>query len=299
MNRNSFINEYVSLNRKFEVKFFPVVKKAIHKKVQATIARLREGGYHSATNYLHTDLHNPAMTEAITQLYKIVGLKHAQVNYSRLLHDSRKRKWIDLHLQTKGFGFNSKWIDFILNYLKRHLVDKVTIQINATTRDALLRALSIMQFEGLSVDGAILKLEEWPYEEFQAARIVRTEVNRAANTGAMAQADTSNWQQLKEWIAIHDNRTRGNPLTGAKDHANHWSLDGVKIDEGDVFVDPRNGDRLEFPGDPKASAESTINCRCSVAYTFKRDRNGNLIPKRKSTVVLYPNQTSRPQIVTI
>lgn len=281
------------------MQFMPIVRKTIHLKTKSVIHHLQSGGYDSARNYLHTDLTNPEMTNVIIDLYKTVGRKHAQLNYSRLLHETRRRKYIDLELQTKGFGFNAVWVDFIVNYLKRHLLDKVTIQINATTRDALIRVLSIMQFEGLGVDAAVQRLDNWPYEEFQAARIVRTEVNRAANTGSKAQSETSQWQQVKEWIAIHDNRTRGNPISGAKDHANHWALDKITIDENDVFIDPRNGDRLDFPGDPNASAESTINCRCSVAYTFKRDQNGNLIPKRQSTVVLYPNQIIRPQTITI
>lgn len=297
MNRADFINQYTRVNRQFEVKFFPVVKKAIHFKVEQVIHELKQGGYDRAINHLHTDLVNPAMTEAITKLYKIVGLKHAQLNYSRLLQD--RRKSLPFNVQIKGFGFNIEWVTFILSYLKRHLLDNITIKINDTTREALLKTLAIMQMDGLGIDGAVQKLENWPYEEFQAARIVRTEVNRAANTGSKAQAETDPYQQVKEWIAIHNNRTRGNPVTGRKDHANHWELDGIKIDENDVFIDPRNGDRLDHPGDPNASAESTINCRCTVAYTYKRDSQGNLIPKRKTTAVIYPNQIVRPHTITI
>lgn len=290
MNRNNFIEEYTRINRAFELKAFPVVKKAIHAKVVTVQHKLKTGGYDAAINYLHMDLTNPAMAEIMTKLYLVVGKKHAQLNYVRLKADR----------QQKGFGFNQAWADFIISYLKRHLLDKITIQINTTTRDALLRALTAMQLEGLGVDGAVEKLDEWKYEEYQAARIVRTEVNRAANTGATAQAETDDFQQVKEWVAIHDNRTRGNPLTGQKDHANHWALDKITIDEGDVFVDPRNGDRLKFPGDPAGSAASTINCRCTVVYTYKRDKNGNLIPKRKTTTVLYPNQIPRNNpVITI
>lgn len=288
MNRTNFITQYASVNRRLEEKFYPVVRKAIHAKVAHVQAKLKEGGVDAARNYLQTDLLNPAMTEIIIQLYTIVGKKHAQLNYSRLRHDRQK-----------GFGFNLDWVNFILSYLKRHLLDKVTIEINNTTRNALLTALSIMVNEGLSVDGMVDRLEDWKYEQYQAARIVRTEVNRAANTGSKAQAETDPYQQVKEWIAIHDNRTRGNPINGRKDHANHWALDGIKIDEHDVFIDPRNGDRLDHPGDPNASAESTINCRCTVAYTYKRDSQGNLIPKRKTTTVIYPNQIVRPHTITI
>ena len=296
MNRNQFIEQYTRVNRRYEDMYLKPVQKAIHAKVSAVVSKLREDGVQAAQAYLNLDFQNEHMTKVITDLYKTVGLKHARLNYSRLLPESRGRKFVNISMQTKGFGFNKEWADFIESFLKRFLLDKITIEISNTTRDALLRALSIMTTQGLSVDLMIEQLQDWPYERYQAARIVRTEVNRASNVGATAQQETSEYQQLKEWIAVHDNRTRGvNP----KDHASHIGLDGVKIDSEDVFIDPRNNDRLRFPGDPLGSAESTINCRCAVGYEFKRDINGNLIPKRRSTTVLYPNQNRPRRVVTI
>ncbi|RDJ93569.1 hypothetical protein B4Q13_21035, partial [Lacticaseibacillus rhamnosus] len=103
-------------------------------------------------------------------------------------------------------------------------------------------------------------------------------------------------EQMKEWISAHDRRVRG---VDPKDHASHIGLDGIRINAGDLFEDPRNGDLLDHPGDPKASAASTINCRCSVAYTAKRDDNGNLIPKRQTTTVIFPRQIINRPTITI
>jgi hypothetical protein len=71
------------------------------------------------------------------------------------------------------------------------------------------------------------------------------------------------------------------------------------IDFEDVFIDPRNGDRLKSPGDPTASASSTINCRCQLTLKPKEDARGRLIPKRRSTVVIYPNQNRTQRTVLI
>jgi len=276
MKRSELIAQYVRVNRKFELLYLPKVRKALHFKVQAVINDLKEGGYNQAFTNLSVDVSNEKLHDIIRTLYKTVGLKHAQLTYRRLQIDVKK-----------GFGFNLEWTRFILDYLSRFLIEKITFEVSRTTRDALMKALTKGTVEGLGIDGMINELENWPFERYQAARIVRTEVNRASNVGNAAQESTSEYEQQKTWVSVVDNRTRG---AKPSEHANHIELNGVTIDSGDEFTDVRNGDRLQFPGDPKASAASTINCRCQAVYVNKRDNNGELIPKRKTTVVIYPGQ---------
>ena len=299
MTRLQQIKEFERVNRRFEKKFMPKVKRAIHSQVKPVIRILREDGFSAARSYLLKNVGNEEIAKVIRELYRSVGSKWAQITYSRLLPETRGQKFNSLTLQQKGFGFNYLWTQFILDYLKQFLLDKITFRIAETTRDALLRTLAISVASGMSIDQTVDQLEDWPYERFQAARIVRTETNRAANVGSTAQAETSKYEQQKEWQSANDNRVRGNPVNGKKDHADHWSLDGTKIDADDVFHDLRNGDQLRFPGDPNASAASVINCRCAVSYTFKRDGNGNLIPKRRTTSVIFPGQARQRQVITI
>lgn len=299
MTKRQQIAQFERMNRRFEKKFMPKVQKAIHSQVRPVISRLRDGGFTSARSYLNNNIGNDELPKVIRELYRSVGTRWAQITYSQLLPETRGQKFIRTIFQKKGFGFNYEWTIFILEYLRQFLLDKITFRIAETTRDALLRTLSVATSMGWSIDQTVDHLKQWPYERFQAARIVRTETNRAANVGSTAQAETSKYEQQKEWMSADDNRVRGNPVTGRKDHADHWSLDGIKIDAGDVFHDLRSGDRLRFPGDPNASAATTVNCRCKVSYTFKRDQNGQLIPKRQSTSVIFPGQTRRPRTVTI
>lgn len=317
MTRLQQIQQFERINRKFEVRFMPKVQAAIHAKVKIVINLLKNKGYSAAEYYLHTNVGNQRMAEVIKEIYTTVGRRWAQIEYSRLLPEQRAgRKWgIDVTAEAKGFkgikptglyepeqkgfGFNYQWTKFILEYLQKFLFDKVTFEIARTTQDAMLRVLAKAQAAGWSIDQTVDSLEDWPFERYQAARIVRTEVNRAANVGSTAQAETSEFQQMKEWQSADDLRVRGNPTTGMKDHADHWALDGVKINGDDVFHDPRNGDQLAFPGDPRASAASVINCRCHASYTFKRDKDGNLIPKRKTTVVIFPGQIRQPNTIAI
>ena len=295
MTRAQTIKDFERMNRKLELKFMPLVKRAIHAKVETVISKLKSDGFNATINYLHTDISNPQMAKVIETLYLSVGLLYARMNYSSMFNENG-RKGSNSEMITKGFGFSQLWHNFIVNYFKRYLLQVVTLAIAHTTRDALLRVLTDASANGWGVDKTVENLTDWPYEQYQAARIVRTEVNRAANVGAKANSDTLSYQQNKEWLSAQDFRVRGmNP----KDHADHVALNGVKIDSEDHFIDPRNGDRLDFPGDITASAESVIKCRCHALYTAKRDSNGNLIPKRTSTAVIFPGDIRRPQTVLI
>lgn len=297
MTRLQQIHQFERINRKFEVRFMPKVQAAIHAKVKIVIGLLKTRGFSAAEYYLHTSVGNVRMSEVIKEIYTLVGRRWAQMEYSRLLPEQRAGKYSQMSVvEQKGFGFNYQWTRFILEYLQKFLFDKITFEIARTTQDAVLKVLAKAQAAGWSIDQTVDRLENWPFERYQAARIVRTEVNRAANVGSTAQAETSEFQQMKEWQSAEDPRVRGN---NPKDHADHVALDGVKIDSDDVFHDPRNGDQLAFPGDPRASAASVINCRCHASYTFKRDQQGNLIPKRRTTVVIFPGQIRQRQTVTI
>lgn len=295
MTKQDIISQYIRVNRQFEKIYFPKVRKAVRFKQNELIRIVRSRGIQAGINHLNSDIGNDKLTEVIEDLYIKVGLRHARLNYSRMLSETGKKSSF-LSLETKGFGFNEAWTNFILEYLRKFLLEKISYNVAATTRNALLSILSTATIEGWSIDQAIDKIENWPGERYQAARVVRTETNRAANVGARANNETFTYEQMKEWVSAHDSRVRG---TRPKDHANHVKLDATKIDADDVFHDSVNGDRLEFPGDPKASAASVVNCRCMAVYTAKRDKDGNLIPKRRSTSVIFPNQLPVRPTITV
>jgi hypothetical protein len=247
----------------------------------------------AGVSYLQTDLSNVELSNVVNNLYKEVGLRYARKEYRRQRHEIRtigfpKKKPTDakmrsLEIETKAFGFNEQWIAFILNYLQQFLIEKITFHVNNTTRDKLLEVLQQGMADGVGIEDMVNQLEDLPFTRYQAARIVRTEINRAANVGTMAGVTTGEYEMNKEWIAAHDHRTRG---VAPKDHASHIDLDAQVIGFEEKFKDSRNGDLLSFPGDPNASAASTINCRCSVTPIAKRDENGFLVPKPQPAQVI-------------
>jgi hypothetical protein len=303
--RKKYSQEYTRINRRYEVKYFPKVQKDIKAKVSSLINVIKERGIPAAQVELSVDLVNSSLSKTVRALYLEVGLRHARKEYRRQreeikaapkkkhYHRTNKARVSTLNLSTKGFGFNAEWTAFILNYLEAFLSDEVLFKVNATTRRKLQDVLGESITEGWTIEKTVEKLESLPFTKIQAARIVRTETTRAANVGTMAAVDTSEYEQVKEWIAARDMRTRGfNP----KDHADHWNLDGKVVDVGEKFTDEKSEAQLSFPGDPDVGPENTVNCRCSIAIVAKRDENGMLVPKAQPAVYAPVLGLLRPPI---
>lgn len=269
------------------MKYFPKVKAVIKKDINQIIEIVKDRGVQSAINQLSTKVDSGGLHVVIADMYKTIGLRFARRQQIEFNAQKRNAKKSMSGIETKGFGFNEEWVNFIKDYLYRFLLEKITFQVADTTKRVLLNVLQKSIEEGWGVDETVKALDDLPLSATQAERIVRTEVTRAANTGAMAAGYTFEFEQSKEWISAHDLRTRG---TNPKDHASHVRLDGTVVDYEDYFIDPRNGDKLRFPGDPggngipETHAASTVNCRCAVAVVAKFDENGRLIPKKKSPV---------------
>lgn len=287
------------IKRKYEVLFMPKVNRAIRSVYNKLIAVVKTNGINVGISSLNNQLANPELTKAINELYATVGNRFANNSYKSLKQQERgAKKGYSLVYEQKAdpqngnIGYNQTWVDWILNYLRQHLIENITFNVNRTTKDHLLTILSQSIEKGLGIDETVRLLQTDDFSEIQAARIVRTEVNMASNAGTIAAGKTYEYQMQKEWVSVEDNRTRG---VHPKDHASHIGLNGSIIDFDDVFVDPRNGDTLVSPGDPKASAESIINCRCQLVLSPKRDNHGRLMPKRQTTTVIYPNQNRTRQ----
>lgn len=87
----------------------------------------------------------------------------------------------------------------------------------------------------------------------RADRIAQTEATRAFNAGAQATAQAIEGPDrplVKQWLTRHDERVR----------ASHSDADGQIRLLGDPF--DVGGSEMQYPGDPAAPADETINCRC-------------------------------------
>lgn len=126
--------------------------------------------------------------------------------------------------------------------------------------------------EGIGNSESLGQLEErirnlWLTRSHMAATIARTEVGPAYNF-----ASTEVWRQNsdilegREWLSAEDDAVR----------PEHQAADGqiVRLDEPFKV----GGELLDYPGDPSASPELSINCRCTAEPVVKTELRRAISP---------------------
>jgi SPP1 gp7 family putative phage head morphogenesis protein len=274
LTRNQHRNLFNTILRKQEERSVGKVYHALNLQYIRVKNNVRRGGIQYAINNLNLELFNREIGKAVERIYLQAGLFMANRTLSELkkirLTSRMENKGADqssspLSLKYQTFGFNEEWVNMIISYFQRHLLEKAVIGVSNTTRERILNILSKATVEGWSNDKIVKELSDLTEIRGRARMITRTETVRAANYGTLIGADKYEYEVEKEWIAVLDNRVR---------HS-HATVDGQKRDTEEKFS---NG--LLFPGDPNGGAAETINCRCSIAMVAKRDSRGRLIPKK-------------------
>ena len=194
---------------------------------------------------------------AYRNIYRQTGLEFAQFNYDQLAKSKK--------MQKKDYNDDvrvSVWLAKLMEYVDTdcgELIQETTRALFAGIQGNAQKAIKLAAQEGWGAERTakeIIKLQG-RMDKFRAMRIARTEVMRASNEGAMEGVADFDIQLKKVWIATSDGRERDT----------HAAMDGVSVDMNDMFeVD---GEQMKYPGDPNASAENTINCRCAVAFEPK------------------------------
>lgn len=235
---------------------------ALQSQISSFISDYRRYGQTYAINNITPD---GKMESAIRSIYRYV----TPIEAGSTLADLRKR-YPPPRVKRASFGFSQTWNDDVKRYLDRYLLDKAVLPITETTKNQILFFLRKGIDEGWGVDRIVKELGESDITKSRALKIVRTETVRATNIGRMIGAYDSDYEQVKEWVAVDDARTR-------RTHSHAQGVDGEKRDLLKPFS---NG--LMYPGDPNALAKEVINCRCSVTFRVKRDENGKPILKQRS-----------------
>lgn len=163
------------------------------------------------------------------------------------------------------------WVTLMQQYITTVGGERIT-QINRFTKSYVLSKLRPILNNGIE-DGLgiaeiatniIRNIGEYTgkFARYRAERIARTEVIGSSNQAGLTSVKAAGIEDMvqKVWLPTNDDRTRDNH----KDMANHRPI-GLNED----FEVPRldgGVDLMGYPGDPRGSAENTINCRCTVIY---------------------------------
>lgn len=270
----------------FEAQFLKRIFYALQSQIKPVIEKLKESGVEQAIHSVDRIVINSEVSKVILDIYKVVALYFA----NKTVYDLRPTKE-----QKAGFGFNEEFLNSILNYFSSHLLNKAVVPITETTKELIRNLLNKGFTEGLGVDKIANELESDELILWRARMIVRTEANKAMSYGQKLGESKSLFESTKTWIAANDHRTR---------HS-HRDVDDETIDFNKYFRVPiykRNikvgVDLMDGPGDIYATAGNVINCRCTLAFKGKRDRQGKLIRKRNISVLL-PSDIKRPHTVIV
>lgn len=276
MNRAHIQASYINRMNFFERKFTPVMAKAIQSQIKAFVRVMKDSGLDAAKRDLDRIVINEQVYDAVARIYKTVGLFTANDTYRRITEQVPK----------KSFGFNAEWTAEILNYFKLYLLNQATIPISNTTKEQIRQILAIGEQKGWGIDEIARQLVSSELTLMRSRMIVRTESAKAAFKGREMAKEKSPYKLTTEWIAANDHRTR---------HS-HRLVDGVVVDTGGRFtvpvykrigkIDVQAGvDMMTGPGDPKASKENVINCRCTTAERVVFDADNNPVMKNEYVAV--------------
>lgn len=272
--REQYWRKIQLIRNDIEKKYINSVQKSIFDQFEGFAKNIEKIGVDASISQLGLDLFEKDLIKVFEAMYK-----ESVVNFGNAVYRSLK---IEANQKSETFGFNGQWTKEILEFL---MVKGFTLVagITQTTKKRLIDIANQGVQDGLSIDDIvklILDDTELGYSQMRARRIMRTEIMRASNMGAMKGAEAHGFQVDKQWISARDSRTRRIP----EDEFDHVELDGVIVPFDQPFTSTgKKGEAVVAmqPGDISAPAGFTINCRCTVGFIPKRDANGRLIMKPK------------------
>lgn len=270
--RSEYSERYAAQSKRIEREYMKEVFEALEWQVEQALPVIKSDGAAMALGKLNLQVFNEKIEPVLKDLHIRSGLFFANKGLREINAEVRR-----IRAKAANFGFNDEWAGQIIVYFQKFLLSKSVIPIGQSTRDQIQGILEQAINEGWGYDKIAAELQNPQLLLWRARRIVRTESTLASFYGLKLASEKSEYETGKEWIAANDHRTR---------HG-HRRVDGEVVDEEGRFavgVYTKKGlllrtEMMFGPGDPEASAENVINCRCTTALVPMRDERGKLIPK--------------------
>ena len=240
-------------------RFVDEIEAAITKQIDAAARAVRSGGNIDAA----------IDSEPITDVYQ-EAWKRAALTITGKVYNA-----IDATRKDFSPEQYTSWEDNVDRYLLQYGGDKIVLIDNYTkewVRATVTAATQTAADMGLGTDD-VAKILRGMWSGYtdadgvvhpgisknRALRIAQTEMNAAANYGAM-EAATAAGMTRKFWITAGDIRVRPGKKPRPGD-ANHQRLNGETVEIGERFS---NG--LMRPSEAGGPAGEVINCRCQMGF---------------------------------
>lgn len=261
------------LRRGLDIKYSKKIYQALDNEIDRFVKDMLVVGPQQALGRLNTYLWNEEVMALLNEMYRECAAIFGNASYRATRQMVSK--------STDPYGLDSSFIEGILQFLLDYGFLIVT-SITNTTKKRLSLIVTNLIAEGKGsrdIAEAILNDKELDMMKRRGAMISRTEVMRASNYSLYLASDKHSFEVDKIWVARRDSRTRRVP----KDFFDHLDMDGQVRPLNEPFVSRDKLGRVvlaDMPGDPKTPIGFTINCRCTIMFVPRRDKDGNLIIKR-------------------
>lgn len=274
---------FAQKTKALEDAFTPRIARVIRQFREEFIRDMETNGKDAAVANLQMQIPHQSIVRILDRIYRTAGIMGARLTYtetSRLARAAQK---------AANFGRSARWIQAVLGFLN-HFMLRFVAAITNTMREDILRVLNKAVEEGWSIDRTITELRSSGLIEKRARVIARTEIVRAANVGHRVGAQSLPYEVDKRWSAANDHRTRHSHREVHNHQTAELGLFRVPIYRGDAPTGAY--DEMLHPGDPEASPQNTINCRCRVIYIPKRDAQGKLVMRNPNQATIIPMRST-------
>lgn len=243
--------DWVKRHGGYERKAYKQFKSALDAQVKPVINHIKS--YGSITPDLADMLvRKSPMEDAYKQVYVSLGILQANYTIKQINRLGKSVKAVSF--------FSDAWRRLMELFYTTEAADRVS-DVTDTTRERIRRVLDEANAQNLSVEATadyiVAQLGDKDFNRNRALVIARTEATTAANKGASLGNANSDYETVKEWLAISDKNTR---------HTHMVANEQVVENDEDFIV---GGERAQFPGDTRLSAKEVIQCRCSCVYIPK------------------------------
>jgi hypothetical protein len=198
-------------------------------------------------------------------IYTLTGVAFAKSAVAILQKSGR------IQLKSDPAILQGEWVRYMTDFAKTKCGEKITSVTRNIYKDieAITRAVIS---EGIEPGWGPARVADEIFnrvgkrDKWRALRIARTEVVGASNAGSYRGAGSFGIKLKKIWLVNLDSETRD-------DHAEMASADHIAYEDKWTV----GQDEMLHPGDPDASVENVVNCRCAITYEPEQDIIADLL----------------------